>query len=261
MVVRSTLAAALAGSFLVLGPAPAFAACSLKAFPVPVVMEGLRATIAAKINGQDIKLVLDSGAFYSGVSTKFATAHKLRPAPTVETGSRLAVQSTADTAGVDGGIKESTLVMADQFQLLGASYKNVEFLTYGGLADAAGILGQNVLHGMDVEYDFGQGTIRLVKTEGCGGANLAYWAKDTPYSVLPLEFTEANNPHTIGMVTVNGVKMRAMFDTGAPVSFVTARAAANAGVKTTDPGVTDVGSVGSINNRFIKAWIARFASV
>jgi len=261
MVGRSVLAAALAGSILLLGPAPAFAACSLKAVPVPVTMKGLRPKVAAKINGQDVELTLDSGAFFSGIDAKFATDQKMKPAPHVELGSRLAYQSSADTIGIDGARKETLLVVADQFQFVGASFKNVQFLTYGGLGGATGVLGQNFLHQLDVEYDFGQGAMRLIKPEGCGGANLAYWANGIPYSVLPLAFTEPNNPHTVATILINGVKMRAYFDTGASYSFITARAAANAGVMTSDPGVTEVGTIGSVNNRVMKAWMGRFASV
>ena len=46
-------------------PVRALAECKLAAFTVPVTMNGMRATIPAKINGTDVHFVIDSGAFYS----------------------------------------------------------------------------------------------------------------------------------------------------------------------------------------------------
>ena len=124
-----------------------------------------------------------------------------------------------------------------------------------------GLLGQAFLHRLDVEYDLGAGGVRLAKPEGCGGANLAYWAKDgTPYSVIPLEWIDRDNPHTEAAVYINGVRLRAVFDTGSPSSFITENGAARAGVKTSDPGVVSIGQGQGVDAAF-KSWVRTFASV
>jgi hypothetical protein len=95
----------------------------------------------------------------------------------------------------------------------------------------------------------------------CASANLAYWVKPgMHYSVAPLESTDRINAHTISVILVNGVKMRAYFDTGAAISFITARAAEKAGVKTTDPGVRFVGYGYAVDGN-VKTWIAPFADI
>lgn len=125
-----------------------------------------------------------------------------------------------------------------------------------------GLLGQNVLHTADNEYDLKGGMLRLVRPEDCATANLAYWA--TPgmtYSVVPLERTgQYGGAHNIAMIAINGVQMRAYFDTGADTSFITGHAAARAGVRTSDPGVKRAGESHALDGD-IKTWVATFSSV
>jgi predicted aspartyl protease len=82
------------------------------------------------------------------------------------------------------------------------------------------------------------------------------------YSVLPLETAGRNNggEHTLAMISINGQPMRAFFDTGANTSFITEHAAAKAGVKTTDPGVTQIGQSQGVDGQ-LKTWVASFASI
>jgi tetratricopeptide (TPR) repeat protein len=51
-----------------------------------------------------------------------------------------------------------------------------------------------------------------------------------------------------------------MFDTGAPTSVLSERAAERAGVKVDSPGVTDGGYTRGVGQRMVKNWIAPFAS-
>jgi hypothetical protein len=77
---------------------------------------------------------------------------------------------------------------------------------------------------------------------------------------MSLSWTERDDPHTVGIVYVNGQKMRATFDTGSPSSFITQAAAARAGVKVTDPGVTPLGEGGGVGGSFT-LWAGIFADV
>jgi predicted aspartyl protease len=259
MEVRGAWAGALAGAILLAGPGAASAACSLGAFAMPVTMLGLRPTVTAKVNGQDVTFLVDSGAFFNGINAKFAAEQKLKAARTNDTGTRVQREAATQFSGAGGMVKVSALVQADEFQFAGAAFKNVVFLTLN--FDQGGILGQNFLSLMDVEYDFGHGVMNLVRAQDCRDANLAYWAADGVYSELPLESTEDAGGHTVGTVLINGVKMRAIFDTGASTSFLTQRAAARAGVKITDPGVEEAGYASGVDRDRIKTWTARFASV
>lgn len=255
--------AASTAAALLLGAASAQAACKLTTAEVPVTMEGLRPLVAAKIEGQPIKLLLDSGAFGSSLTASFAARAKLPPVTAKGTGTLVPSSASTLMTGVRGHERDTGLVIAPTFEFGGSVFPNVKFLTIGDLGgEAVGLLGQNLLHNSDDEYDLKAGVLRLVRPEGCEAANLAYWA--TPqmtYSVLPIEPTgHYGGAHTIATITINGQQMRAFFDTGASRSFITEHAAARAGVKTTDAGVTRIGDSRGIDGD-LKTWVASFASV
>lgn len=261
MNVRSTTAAVCAALGM-LAAWPASAACSIRTTPIPVTMRGLRPMVAAKINGKDGRFVLDSGTVLNAINGKFAAALKLKPATVAETGTHLNVDAHTDIQGVVGVDTLNGLVKARTFDFAGISFRDVAFMATSQIEDDAdGLLGQAFLQRVDVEYDFRSGVVRLAKADGCQGANLAYWAKDgQAYSELPLEWTDPDNPHTGVAVYINGVKLKAMFDTGTGMTFITESAAARAGVKVTDPGVRSLGYSHGLDASF-KSWAGAFASV
>lgn len=67
---------------------------------------------------------------------------------------------------------------------------------FGG--ETIGFLGQNVLHLADLEYDLGQGMVRLIKPKDCSKTTLAYWATTTMLlSTMPIEPITPQSPHTL----------------------------------------------------------------
>jgi predicted aspartyl protease len=251
--------AAIAAALL--GPGAAEANCNLGTLDVPVKMDGLRPLVSAKLEGQPVTLVLDSGAFFSYLDASEAARLKLKPVTRTEIGTLVPSAGATVISGVAGRYVEGGVVTAASFEVGGAQVANAAFITGGGFRDAVGLLGQNVLHGMDDEYDLKDGVVRLVKPQGCEDVPLAYWAKaPMTYSMAPLVDT-GRDLHTTIMVEVNGETMRATLDTGAPTTFITARAAARAGVRTTDPGVTAAGVTHGVDHAPVKTWVARFASV
>jgi len=258
---RAAAAAALACAAALALPAAADAACALKAMTVPVTMEGLQPLIKGKINGRPVTLLLDSGAFYTSLDARFAADAGVKAVTRAVTGSHFAQAFHAVTTGAAGIDTQAGVVVAPSFEFDGGSFKNMAFIT-GAIGDRAGLLGQNFLHQTDDEYDFKNGVMRFVRPEGCEGTQMAYWA--TPqmtYSVLDIDTGGRFDGHTLGTVTINGLKMRALFDTGAGTSFITQRAAARAGVKVTDPGARYVGHSRGLDSDHIKTWVAPFASV
>jgi hypothetical protein len=81
-----------------------------------------------------------------------------------------------------------------------------------------------------------------MRPKDCGKDSLAYWARSEPVTVIDIDPTYGPNLQSIGTAFVNGTKIRVMFDTGAPASMLTLRAAARAGVKPDDPGVVPAGA-------------------
>jgi tetratricopeptide (TPR) repeat protein len=219
---------------------------------LPITMNSLRPTIPVKINNRDAKFVLDSGAFYSLMSSATAAEYNLRltPAPF---GFRI--------MGV-GGSTEAKIATVKEFTIVGITVKNVEFLVGGSeVAAYEGLLGQNLLERFDVEYDLASGAIRLFHTEGCEHALLAYWLKPgQAFSSMHIDAVEPANPHTLGVAYVNGQSIRVAFDTGAFNSLLSIKAAARAGVKPDSEGVIEAGYSGGVGRGRVKTYIARFAS-
>jgi tetratricopeptide (TPR) repeat protein len=222
----------------------------------PIAMVGLRPLLTARINDIDVQFVLDSGAFYSMISAASAAELKLKTTPAPPGFYVTGVHGTANVS----------IATAKTFTLVGVPLHNVEFLVGGSEAGegSIGLLGQNVLHIADVEYDLGQGAVRLMKGEDCSNANLAYWVgSSTPYSRIDLESDPGERQqfaHTSSSAYINGVKIRVEFDTGAATSFLSLKAAARAGIKPDSPGVVAGGASSGIGRGNFISYIAPFAS-
>ncbi|MGA0603029.1 aspartyl protease family protein [Caulobacter sp. KR2-114] len=217
---------------------------------LPVTMSPNGPLVSARINGHDVQFVADSGAFYSLLSP--GAAHdlglKLEPAP------------FATLRGA-GGETDVHLTTVKTFTLAGVNVSNVEFLVGGGEVGGVGLMGQNVLGLADTEYDLAGGAIRLMKPVDCGDRLLAYWAGPKPISTLRIEWPTPIAPHTFGEVWVNGVRMRAMFDTGAGATVLTVRAAARAGIRTDSADVKAAGWSYGIGHKMLRTWVAPIADL
>jgi tetratricopeptide (TPR) repeat protein len=233
---------------------PAEAACTLgKIAELPVTMSGLVPLVPAKVNGVDALFIADSGAFFSMLAPAGVSRFGLQPG-SLPFGFHL--------QGV-GGDAYVSLASARDFAFAGRPYHHVEFLVgeQGFGHGAAGLLGQNVLGHADVEYDLANGVIRLMAAEGCRDAALSYWIKpNQAYSVIGIEATDPHNSKIAGSATLNGVRIRVVFDTGSPLSILSLSAAARAGVHPRDPGVISAGYTGGVGQRsYLETWIAPFA--
>lgn len=218
---------------------------------IPITMAGTRPLLTAGINGQDARFILDSGAFYSMISTATADQFnlKLKAAPY---GFRL--------QGIGGAVTTQLATVSD-FGIAGAHIHNVEFLVGGSEVGSEGVIGQNFLYQWDVEYDFSQGVVRLFKPQGCRKARMAYWLKPgQTYSETDIESDAQSKLHTIGEGSINGHSLRVTFDTGAYNSVLTLRAAARAGIKIDSPGVVEAGYIKGIGRSMVKTYIATASS-
>ena len=259
MIVR--LLAATGAATVLLAANAASAACSLMTQPIGVVMQGTRPIVTAKVNGREGRFLLDSGAGVNALNAKFAADLKLSPVGMARTGSHLDMDAATAIEGIGGIATTNGLVKANRFDFADASFRDVPFMATDRIGNVDGVLGQAFLRVADAEYDFAAGKLVLVKPAGCQGANMAYWAKDgQAYSELPLEWIDRDRPHTEAAVYINGVRMRAMFDTGSSTTFITENAAARAGVRSTDPGVQATGIVRGVDTD-VKSWVGTFASV
>ena len=228
---------------------PAMAACEMgQVVELKVTMIGPRPTVDTKINGREARFLVDSGAFFSTISRAVAKEYGLRDIP---------APPNFRLGGI-GGEQSASATRVETFTLQSIDLHNIEFVVGGTElrgSEGVGLLGQNVLGLADVEYDLGHGAIRIMKTKGCKNANLAYWAKDRPFSIVDIEDINEARRHTVGTITVNGKKIRAVFDTGAASSVMTLAAARRIGIDVDGPGAKPAGYLGGLGPKVVRSWI------
>jgi tetratricopeptide (TPR) repeat protein len=250
MISRSVWGAA--ALVVVLGAAGSAAAesCQLqKMLEVPVVMQGLRPTVAAKINGHDVSLTVGTGGFFSSV-----------PSSTVaETGmTRTTTPYGLEVTGLGGRQRGAVGARAKDFILAGGVFHDLDFLVFEGGGE--GQLGQNLMGPFDVEYDFANGVMRFFRAKDCGNANLAYWAAGKPVSRLNLEDMGKYLSKVRSHAKIDGREIRVEFSSGTGVSFLSRPAAARVGVKPSTEGVTPGGVIFGAYGKAIDSSIATFQS-
>lgn len=238
-------------------PVPAASACRLTKFvELPVTMVGLRPMVAVKLNGTDAVLIADSGSSYSTLTPAIAAELKLP---------LRMVSPDFYIVGV-GGAASVSLATVKTLSLAGYPLRDRSFLVGGGEPGngAAGLLGQDVLHAADVEYDLAHGRIDLIRAEGCGDRPLAYWDASQAYGVVDLYRSpipvQGPAPLTSGDAFIGSARIRVLFDSGASTSLLTLRAAERAGVKPNDPGVVPAGFSRGLGRTSVQTWIATFPS-
>jgi tetratricopeptide (TPR) repeat protein len=156
-----------------------------------------------------------------------------------------------------GGDAYAEVGTVDVLTLANTPLKRIEFVVAGGEVGegSVGLLGENILGRWDVEYDLAKGSVHIWEPKGCGRSDMAYWTKTAAEQIVDLDSDHRSYVMNIkGPVYVNGVRLTAMFDTGASASFLTRRGAARAGIKSSDPGVTFAGYSSGIGRRAVKNW-------
>lgn len=139
---------------------------------LPVTMVGARPTIPVTINGKPVRFIVDSGSFVSALTPGFVAS----------AGIRTQAQPGFRMSGVAGRADLRTGRVKD-FGLAGVVFHNVNLAVIGADdSSVAGLIGQDILSKVDVEYDFGNGVMRLLKPRDCGGGGLAYWRRPPPAS-------------------------------------------------------------------------------
>jgi tetratricopeptide (TPR) repeat protein len=228
------------------------AACKMEQFlAIPITMVGYKPVVTAQIDGMEVHLVLDTGAFFGMLYPEAAKRAGLRVGT-----SPLVLQ------GVGGTVRPGLATIKD-FVIGNQTVHHLDMLVYGdrlASGDMDGILGQNLMRAGDIEIDLAHGVARLLKNTGCTDYNLAYWHGSDPVNVMHMYPTDASQPHIVADVHVNGHDILAVFDTGAGNSALSLPAAARAGVTPQTPGVTSGGISFGIGNQMRDSWIAPFQS-
>jgi len=239
----------LAGALAVCAQAAAAAPtpCKLGLLELPVKMVGTRAVATVGINGVQVPLVVDSGAFFSFLTESAAAQLNLRLHP---------LPLGLNVMGLTGRVKARATTV-DFLELLKGQVQDVEFVVGGNedVPGTMGLLGRNLLGFTDTEYDLAHGMIRFVFPKGdCDDTDMAYWAAGQPVVELALRRDHRERTPAIqAIIEVNGRKTMALFDTGASTAL-SLSAAHRAGVKDSD--MTPNGKIAGAGTRTADAWIA-----
>lgn len=240
--------------------------------PIPVTLQGLRPTVVARINGVKARFIVDTGAFYSLLSPAAAAEYKLPLRNTVSDDSVWGMtnggqgdSSELSVQGFGGGEAAVQVATVKTFTYLDVPLRDIPFEVGGNAlgGGVVGLLGDNLLHIADTEYDFRDGMMRLVRPVHCAEQPLIFWAKKgQPVAVVALRFFTAENPHIIGHGSVNGHRISILFDTGSPRSYLSLAAAKRAGITPHSPGVVPAGEAwGIAGYGAVKTWIAPIADL
>ena len=228
------------------------AGCNIARLELPVKMVDGRPIATVGINGTPVRLLVDSGAFFSFLTEGTAAQLNLRLHRLPE---------GMELQGMAGKI-DAKMTTVDHLQLAKGDIPQTDFIVGGNEigAGAMGLMGRNILAFADTEYDLAHGVIRVVSAnDDCDKANMAYWAGDTPVSIIELlpAYREPRPPIRADML-INGHEVVALFDTGATTT-VSLGAAHKAGVK--DADMTPDGEMAGAGRGKVDAWTAKFERV
>jgi predicted aspartyl protease/tetratricopeptide (TPR) repeat protein len=231
---------------LALGAASAWAKCEIKQMEIPVRIVDRRPVATLTLNGVQVPMLVDSGAFFSMISESTATQLNL-PLQNLPWGMQI--------QGYTGPIS-AKLTRVEKMGLLGVQLSKVEFIVGGNELGAGimGVLGRNILSMADTEYDLAHGVVRLSFPIGdCADANLAHWAGEAPVIEVPLNPGDSRFDTAIRLqVRINGKRTLALLDTGAPQTSLTLRAARRAGIE--ESALTPEGRVGGAGVGRVRSW-------
>ena len=233
--------------------ARSLASCQLQQFAqLPVTMNATQPLVHAKVNGEDALFIADSGAFFNLLTPAAAAQFNLHLSP---------APFGFDVSGIGGDAAQTSIATVNTLTLLGVDIHKVQFFVAGNdFGAAVGLLGQNLFHIADVEYDLANGVIRLMRPKDCRNSPLAYWAKSVPYTVIDIESTTPQQPQTIGQALLNGTRIRVMFDSGASTSHLSLSAAKRVGVTPESPGAERIGIYYGVGRNTETAYVASFDS-
>jgi tetratricopeptide (TPR) repeat protein len=118
------------------------------------------------------------------------------------------------------------------------------------------LLGANLLDAVDLEIDLAHGKLTLFEADHCKKASMAYWVKaGDSYNMADIE--PADNQHdrrTFFDVMINGKKVRALLDSGAPATVLTRSAAERVGIDLNGPDAKVGRPSSGFGAKWLKTW-------
>lgn len=229
-----------------------FSACKISQIgEIPVRVEGNRLFIDAQINGQNAKVMVDTGAAMTSLWEDAAARLGLPQEKATKT--RLfGVGGEARVLGTTVERFQMGSFVGDQMHLAVVGIRAGERRSPSDL-----VLGDDFFSHFATEFDLAHGVIRLLQTEGCQPEQLPYWA--TTYSLAELERVNPEHAKIEAFVLVNGKRIRAILDSGAHTSIIARQAAESVGTVPGQAGTVQVAAVAGIAGKPVETWLGTFA--
>jgi predicted aspartyl protease len=176
---------------------------------------GGRPVVPVSVEGQDEKMLVDTGGVYSAVTENTATALHLHK-DTIDPGQIYMVS----------GKSLAKVATAQSFKIGRMQLQRYRFLTLPNdelPQDVSGILGPDVMHRFDVEFDFAGRKMNVFSQDHCEG-NVVYWTGDD-HAELPFKLDD--DGHIMLEAQLDGETVHILLDTGSDISSMTLKTARN----------------------------------
>ena len=173
-----------------------------------------RLVVPATINGTKGKMLVDTGGIMSAIFSDAGQRLGLKPAGAMAHGGAIFDPK---------GDRMTQLVFVSQFGLGEMLGSDIWFLWKQRdepASQEAGYVAPDILRKYDVDLDFASLKFKLFSPDHCEG-RVVYWT--TAYNVIPVRIRRGG--HIEITVTLDGVPLRAMIDTGSPLTTISAGSA------------------------------------
>jgi predicted aspartyl protease len=210
---------------------------------LPVALDHNRLDVNGRVNRSDAKLVIDTGAERTVLTTQAVRAFLLAS-------SQL---SATQLTGVGGSVSNAD-AYAD-LELGGANFG--QRLAVADIAGIVGLIGGDMLSDYDVEVDLPDGRFRLWHASGgCGAGDLPW---NGPRSTIPIRVTGGEQVRV--PVMINGKTADALLDSGTSISLLKTDAAQRLGVTQAELAADPDVLVRGIDGNAIRVRIHRLGSL
>jgi predicted aspartyl protease len=207
-----------------------------------------RAIVMGTVNGKPTRMIVDTGAYETFLFRAGAERLGLR------------LDTTGKYSSGIGGTSVNYVTRVDDFSV-GIAHSGkapIQVIGNSSRPDGDALVGADFLLQTDMELSLADKYLQFFRATGCGDTYLAYW--DGKAMEIPFAGKEERSNKPYLTVELNGVKLRAILDTGAPRNSVTRHAAELAGIRIDDPGVRKGGKTGGIGDERVDTWFATFDS-
>jgi predicted aspartyl protease len=202
-----------------------------------------------EVNGQPVQVLLDTGSYDSFITSGAARRMQLHLR-----------DSDRRARGVNGEVTEQFAVV-DHLKI--GKFVADDLLLHvtgpglGRTEDDIGfVLGADFFAHFTTEFDLAHDAVRLLQPHDCKPEQLVYW--DREYFLADLDRLGANNALLITHLTVNGVRVSSLLDTGSAITLISTATARRAGVKPGDPGVQPSTPMRGVAGTPMDTWVGRF---